>query len=48
MNHNLATLSSQKLEEMYEELASYKELCDDDKDLRQDILDILYTRGWRI
>ena len=48
MNHNLAVHTSQELEAMYMELVSYKELCDDDKDLKQDIKDILYSRGWRI
>lgn len=48
MNYNLATHSSQELEAIYMELASYDELCDDDKDLKQDCLDILYSRGWRI
>lgn len=48
MNYNLAIHTSQELERMYMELASYKELCDDDKDLLQDIKDILYSRGWRI
>lgn len=48
MNHNLAVHTSRELEAMYMELASYKELCDDDKDLKQDIKDILYSRGWRI
>lgn len=48
MNYDLAARTSQELEQMYEELKSYPELCDNDRELMQDVKEILYNRGYRI
>lgn len=39
MNNDLASLESPELESLYQ--------ITEDSDTRQDILDILYRRGWR-
>lgn len=47
MDYVLAEKTSQELAAMYDELASYPELCDEDRDLMQNIKGVLYRRGYR-
>lgn len=48
MNSDLAYLTSEELSAKYRELCSFGQLNHQDEDEKQDILDILYSRGWRI
>lgn len=48
MNYDLAALASIELSNALSDLNGFENLTESQKELRQDILDVLYSRGWRV
>lgn len=44
--YDLSQKSSRELSELYHEICSWEQSTDEVKDMKQDIKDILFRRGW--